>query len=82
MAKTYYKYKKRDSTVDYSSGVKELSEGLMSTVSGLEEKADKFAGDVGEAKKKVEADFEKKEAEKKGKDKTFDKKYSNNAGNG
>jgi hypothetical protein len=80
MAKTYYKYAKRDKTVDYSSGVKELSEGLMSTVSGLEEKADKFAGEVGEAKKKVEADFEKKEAEKKAKDKTFDKKYDEAAG--
>ena len=80
MAKTYYKYAKRDKTVDYTSGVKELSEGLMSTVSGLEEKADKFAGEVGEAKKKVEADFEKKEAEKKAKDKTFDKKYDETAG--
>ena len=80
MAKTYYKYEKRDSTVDYSSGVKELSDGLMSTVTGLEEKADKFAGEVGEAKKKVEADFEKKEDEKKAKDKTFDKKYDDTAG--
>jgi hypothetical protein len=80
MAKTYYKYEKRDKTVDYSSGVKELSEGLMSTVSGLEEKADKFAGEVGEAKKKVEVDFEKKEAEKKAKDKTFDEKYDEAAG--
>jgi len=76
MAKTYYKYAKRDtSPVDYAGAAKDLSEGLMATVTGLEKKADKAAGEVAAAKSKIEKEFAKEEDRKRKEDEAIQEQY-------
>jgi len=76
MAKTYYKYAKRDtSPVDYAGAAKGLSEGLMATVTGLEKKADKAAGEVAAAKSKIEKEFAKEEDRKRKEDEAIQEQY-------
>lgn len=63
MAKTYYKYDRRNATpVDYAGASKDLADGLMDVVTGLEENADEFSGRVKKAQDKVESDIEKEAA--------------------
>jgi len=76
MAKTYYKYAKRETTpVDYAGAAKGLSEGLMATVTGLEKKAEKAAGEVAVAKSKIEEEFAKEEERKRKEDEALQKQY-------
>jgi len=76
MAKTYYKYAKRETTpVDYAGAAKDLSEGLMATVTGLEKKADKAAGEVAAAKSKIEKEFAKEEDRKRKEDEAIQEQY-------
>ena len=76
MAKTYYKYAKRETTpVDYAGAAKDLSEGLMATVTGLEKKAEKAAGEVAAAKSKIEEEFAKEEERKRKEDEALQKQY-------
>lgn len=76
MAKTYYKYAKRETTpVDYAGAAKDLSEGLMATVTGLEKKADKAAGEVAAAKSKIEEEFAKEEERKRKEDEAIQEQY-------
>ena len=76
MAKTYYKYAKRETTpVDYAGAAKGLSEGLMATVTGLEKKAEKAAGEVAAAKSKIEEEFAKEEDRKRKEDEALQKQY-------
>ena len=76
MAKTYYKYAKRETTpVDYAGAAKGLSEGLMATVTGLEKKAEKAAGEVAAARSKIEEEFAKEEERKRKEDEALQKQY-------
>jgi hypothetical protein len=51
MAKSYYKYKERDSDpVDYAGMSEDLSKGVMDVVTGINEKTDKLTADVRKAK--------------------------------
>ena len=76
MAKTYYKYAKRETTpVDYAGAAKDLSEGLMATVTGLEKKAEKSAGEVAAAKSKIEEEFANEEERKRKEDEALQKQY-------
>jgi len=76
MAKTYYKYAKRETTpVDYAGAAKDLSEGLMATVTGLEKKAEKAAGEVAAAKSKIEEEFAEEEERKRKEDEALQKQY-------
>jgi hypothetical protein len=81
MAKTYYKYAKRETTpVDYAAAAKGLSEGLMATVTGLEKKAEKAAGEVAAAKSKIEEEFAKEEERKRKEDEAIDKALGDKIG--
>jgi hypothetical protein len=76
MAKTYYKYAKRDTTpVDYAGAAQGLSDGLMATVTGLEKKAEKAAGEVAAAKSKIDEEFKKEEDRKRKEDQEIDAQY-------
>ena len=81
MAKTYYKYAKRETTpVDYAGAAKGLSEGLMATVTGLEKKAEKAADEVSKTKAKIDKEFKKEEDRKRKEDEASDKALGDKVG--
>lgn len=81
MAKTYYKYAKRETTpVDYAGAAQGLSEGLMATVTGLEKKAEKAADEVSKAKAKIDEEFKEEEDRKRKEDEAADKALGNKVG--
>lgn len=81
MAKTYYKYAKRETTpVDYAGAAKGLSEGLMATVTGLEKKAEKAADEVAAAKSKIDEEFKKEEERRRKETEATDKALGDKIG--
>lgn len=81
MAKTYYKYAKRETTpVDYAGAAKGLSEGLMATVTGLEKKAEKAADEVAAAKSKIDEEFKKEQERRRKETEATDKALGDKIG--
>jgi hypothetical protein len=76
MAKTYYKYAKRETDpVDYAGMAAGLSKGLMATVTGLEDKADEVADEVSKAKEKIDKEFKAEDDKKIKADEAADAQY-------
>lgn len=81
MAKTYYKYARRNAKpIDFAGASDELSDNLTSLVTGLKDDASEFADDVAKAKEKSDAEFNAEDERRIAEDKAADAAYGDKIG--